>query len=120
MRRFISALVVLTLIGTSALAAHAAGRTTSEKVDDATITTKVKAKLATERVKNLVSVNVDTQDGVVHLQGTVPTAADKAEAERLARATNGVRSVTNDLKISSAETGSSPAASPGTPPRSKY
>jgi osmotically-inducible protein OsmY len=120
MRQLISALVVLTLIGTPALTAHAGGRTTSEKVDDATITTKVKAKLTTERAKNLVSVNVDTQDGVVHLQGTVPTAADKAEAERLARTTSGVRSVTNDLKVSSEGTGSSPAASPGTPPRSRY
>jgi hypothetical protein len=55
----------------------------------------VKTKLTTDRVKNLVSVNVDTKDGVVHLKGTVPNEQAKAEAERLAKDTDGVVSVTN-------------------------
>ena len=73
--------------------AYAADRSVGEKVDDAAITAKVKTKLASERAKDLVSVNVDTNDGVVHLQGNVPTATDKTQAERLARATSGVRNV---------------------------
>jgi osmotically-inducible protein OsmY len=46
-------------------------------------------------------------DGVVHLDGTVPTEADGMEAERLAIQTAGVKSVTNDLKtrISGAASG---------------
>jgi osmotically-inducible protein OsmY len=47
-----------------------------------------------------VSVNVDTKDGVVHLKGTVPNEQAKAEAERLAKDTDGVASVTNDIKVS--------------------
>jgi hyperosmotically inducible protein len=82
--------------------------TVGDRVDDAAITTALKAKLVAERAKNLVAVNVDTQQGVVHLQGTVPTERDKAEAERLARATKGVIDVKNDLKVDSA------AASPRT------
>src|SRR6266478_7836879 len=61
--------------------------------EDTMITTKVKTKLTTDRVKNLVSVNVDTKDGVVHLKGTVPNEQAKADAERLAKDTDGVVSV---------------------------
>lgn len=113
MRAFVAALVVLTILAGSPFAAGAGGRSVGDKVDDAMITTKVKAKLSTEQVKNLVKVNVDTRDGVVHLQGTVPTLKDKAEAERLARDTKGVVSVMNDLKVAGS-TDSGPAASPPT------
>lgn len=42
-----------------------------QRVDDATITAAVKAKLTADRPKNLVNVDVDTKQGVVHLQGIV-------------------------------------------------
>ena len=42
----------------------------------------------------------DRSDGVVHLKGTVPNEQAKAEAERLAKDTDGVVSVTNDIKVS--------------------
>ena len=61
-----------------------------------------------DRAKNLLAVNVDTEQGVVHLRGTVPTERDKMEAERLARTTKGVVDVKNDLKVDTA------AASPRT------
>ena len=44
-----------------------------------------------------------TKDGVVHLKGTVPNEQAKAEAERLAKDTDGVVSVTNDIKVSPPE-----------------
>ena len=107
MKRLLNAMVVLTLVAGPALVAGA-GDSVGTKVDDAAITTKVKAKLTTDSVKNLVKVHVDTKEGVVHLAGTVPTDADKAEAERLARNTVGVKDVRNDLTISN------PSASPST------
>ena len=114
MRALLSALVVLTLLAGPAFVADAAGgRSLGEKIDDAWITTKVKTKLSTEHVKSLVNVDVDTKDGVVHLQGMVPTMEDKAQAERLALDTDGVISVMSDLKVASS-TDSSPAASPST------
>ena len=94
MRAFLSALVALAFLAGSPFMADAG------KAEDAMITSKVKTKLTAERAKNLVSVNVDTKDGAVHLKGTVPTEQDKAEAERLAKDTDGVVSVTNDLKVS--------------------
>jgi hyperosmotically inducible periplasmic protein len=108
MRLLLGAIVVLTLVSGPALVASADSLGT--KLDDTTITTKVKAKLTTDSVKTLVKVHVDTQNGVVHLQGTVPSEADKAEAERLARSTDGVKDVMNDLTIGG--TTSSPSASP--------
>src|SRR5262249_35791167 len=64
---------------------------TGEKRDDAKTPPAVKSKLAADRVKNLVDVSVETNDGTVRLTGKVPTAEDKFEAERVARRTTGVR-----------------------------
>jgi hypothetical protein len=94
MRALLGAVVALTLVAGTPFLADAG------KAEDAAITTKVKTKLTTDRAKNLVSVNVDTKDGVVHLKGTVPNEQAKTEAERLAKDTEGVVSVTNDLKVS--------------------
>jgi hyperosmotically inducible periplasmic protein len=94
MRALLSALVVLMLVAGSPFLADAGA------AEDTMITTKVKTKLTTDRVKNLVSVNVDTNNGVVHLKGTVPNEQAKAEAERLAKDTDGVISVKNDIKVS--------------------
>lgn len=98
MKKVLGVLASLMLLAGVA-AAQTPGRTTGERVDDAKITAAVKAKLVADRVGNLVRVNVDTKDGVVHLDGTVPTAEAKVEAERLAKQTEGVRSVMNDLKV---------------------
>ena len=94
LRALLGAVVALTFLVGSPFVADAG------KAEDAKITTKVKAKLTKERAKNLVSVNVDTKDGVVHLKGTVPNEQAKTEAEQLAKDTDGVVSVTNDLKVS--------------------
>src|SRR5207244_3476132 len=85
-------------------------KTVSFDFADTKITTAVKAKLAADRLKNLVNVGVETNDGVVRLYGKVPTPEDKFEAERVARRTNGVRDVTNELRVEKPDT--SPSASP--------
>src|SRR5205085_11972968 len=87
---------------------QAADRSVGEKLDDGKITTTVKTKLAADRVKNLVDVSVETNDGVVRLTGKVPTAEDKFEAERIARRVKGVRSGSNELRVDE----TSPSASP--------
>jgi len=110
MMRLLSAVVMLVLaVAMVGGPAAAADRSVGEKIDDAKITTAVKTKLTTDRVKNLVDVSVETNDGVVRLTGKVPTADDKFEAERIARRTNGVREVRNELRVES-----SPSASPNT------
>jgi|RhiMetdeSRZDD1v2_1073273.scaffolds.fasta_scaffold512852_2 osmotically-inducible protein OsmY len=110
MKRFALAVLATLVAFTSVVAPVAAqSRTIGERVDDATITAAVKAKLAADSPKNLVKVDVDTNDGVVELKGTVSSAEHKAEAERLALATKGVQAVKNELTVEG-----QPAASPST------
>ena len=79
-------------------------------LDDATLTAKVKAKLAADPEVTAYTIDVDTSAGVVTLSGTVKTADESAEAEKLARDTEGVQSVVNRLTVGNAP---APAASPG-------
>jgi hyperosmotically inducible protein len=69
-------------------------------VKDSMITTKVKAKLAEEKMSSLAHVKVDTDaNGIVFLSGYVGSTAEADKAVALARETDGVTSVTSKLKV---------------------
>ena len=68
-------------------------------VDDATLTTRVKAKFAENPVVSMMSITVETMKGTVQLSGFAKTSDEKATAERLARQTSGVVSVRNDIIV---------------------
>ena len=72
---------------------------TGEFITDAAITTAVKTKLLADSKTPGLKIDVDTNDGVVTLSGTVPSkaVADKAVAD--ARGTKGVGRVVNNLKV---------------------
>lgn len=72
---------------------------TGEYVDDAVITTKVKAVILNEKFMNGVAVNVETYKGTVQLSGFVKTAADHDKAIALARSVKGVTQVKDDIII---------------------
>jgi len=72
---------------------------TGSKIDDAWITTKVKWFFVGEDALKGSDINVDTAQNVVTLKGTVASAAGKARAEELAKNTEGVKRVVNDLTI---------------------
>ena len=67
---------------------------------DAGITTSVKSKLAADDSVRALDINVDTQDHVVTLTGTVPSFTAKEQALKLARETDGVRDVVDRLELS--------------------
>ena len=69
-------------------------------VDDATITTAVKSKLLWSKHTEGMDTKVVTHNGKVELSGTVATAQAKQQAEKLAKNTDGVRSVDNKLMVS--------------------
>jgi len=81
-------------------AARAAQRV-DETLADATLTTKIKAKIALDDTVKSVDVRVHTQNGVVTLSGTVNSAATQERILQLARETAGVKSVVNEIKIAS-------------------
>jgi hyperosmotically inducible periplasmic protein len=75
------------------------GQTAGQYVDDATITTSVKAQLTAEKAANFTRIDVDTTNQVVTLNGVVESADQKVKAEQIARQVGGVKSVKNNLQI---------------------
>jgi hyperosmotically inducible protein len=75
------------------------GKTLGENIDDAGITAAVKAKLAGEKISTVTRIDVDTNQGVVALNGTVQSEAMRARAGQIARDVKGVRDVVNNLKV---------------------
>ena len=75
------------------------GETMGQNIDDTTITTTVKAKLAAEKGSTLTRVQVDTNRGVVQLSGVVESGSDRSRAEQVTRGVGGVKSVVNNLQV---------------------
>jgi hyperosmotically inducible periplasmic protein len=91
--------VCFVLVLALALGACSSTKTAGTQVDDAAITTKVKAKLAADGDINPFNIDVDTNEGVVTLQGRVAKEEARTKAEQLARETEGVRRVINLVKV---------------------
>ena len=72
---------------------------TGEAITDAWITTKVKWFFLGEDALKGSDINVDTKDHVVTLKGTVKSAAGRARAMQLAKSTDGVTKVVDQLSI---------------------
>jgi hyperosmotically inducible protein len=90
-------MMFLALVGCQAMT----GKTAGQNVDDAALTASVKSTLVADKAANLTRIDVDTNNGVVSLNGVVDSAQQKARAEELARRVNGVRGINNNLQISS-------------------
>jgi hyperosmotically inducible protein len=69
-------------------------------VKDSTITTKIKTKLATENLASMATIHVDTdKDGVVYMSGTAKSQQDIDKAVSIAKSTEGVKSVKNEMTV---------------------
>ncbi|PXW22955.1 BON domain-containing protein [Paraburkholderia caballeronis] len=77
--------------------------TVGQHVDDATITTKVKAELLSAKNVKSQHIHVKTRKGVVSLTGSVPSAEDRDNADQVAQNVSGVASVKNHLKVAPAQ-----------------
>lgn len=75
-------------------------RTFSDRFNDATTTATVKSKLLWNRNTEGLDIKVNTRNGVVTLDGRAGSEAASELAERLARNTDGVRRVENNLTVS--------------------
>jgi len=90
-----AATIALALTGCTAMTGKSAG----ENVDDASITAGVKSQLVMEKAANLTRIDVDTDNGIVHLNGVVDSRGQKQRAEELAERVRGVKKVVNDLQV---------------------
>lgn len=69
-------------------------------VKDSVITTKIKAKLADEKMRSLMHIKVDTDSkGAVVLSGTVRSQKEADKAVSIARETEGVTSVKSNIRV---------------------
>jgi osmotically-inducible protein OsmY len=99
-KRSVSAVVIAVVLATAAgctstLPKESAG----EYIDDAVITTKVKASLLDQPTLKSTDIRVETFKGTVNLGGYVAAQSQIDKAGEVARGVNGVRAVKNDLKL---------------------
>ena len=71
----------------------------SQPIDDARVTAKVKAVLLSDESVKGLDVDVETHNGTVLLSGLVQNPAHITQAEKIARNVEGVKDVKNELKI---------------------
>jgi len=81
------------------LEVKAGDRTAGEAIDDASITGRVKAALLEDPSTKGSSINIETREGVVQLNGFVDGDIEKDRAAKLAAAVSGVKSVDNNLTV---------------------
>jgi osmotically-inducible protein OsmY len=82
--------------------AKSRGEKIGDSLDDAWIHTTIVAQLSGATTTPEHKVNVDVSNYSVTLRGTVETLEQKQQAESLAKNTESVKSVSNQLKISGA------------------
>jgi osmotically-inducible protein OsmY len=80
--------------------AKESGRTVGSGANDLWLWVKTRFDLAAADDLRDSTINVDVDNDVVTLTGTVATAAQKARAETVAKSVEGVKSVRNQLKVS--------------------
>jgi predicted component of type VI protein secretion system len=79
--------------------AKESGRTVGTGANDLWLWVKTRFDLAAADDLRDSTINVDVNNDVVTLTGTVASAAQKARAETVAKAVEGVKSVRNQLKV---------------------
>jgi osmotically-inducible protein OsmY len=97
-----AAAIAIGLAMTGSLATCASNgphQSTGEYVDDATISTKVRADILADANVKITEIKVTTFRGTVQLSGFVDNAAMVTRAGDIAKAVKGVQSVKNDLIV---------------------
>lgn len=89
-----------------------AGKSIAEFGEDAALTTKIKAKLAAAEGVPALSIDVDTNNGVVTLSGTVSSSDQIGKAVEIAKSVQGVRKVISTVQIDSEGAETEPGEQP--------
>ena len=97
----IKALIVLLLLPLmfSACAMLSGRESAGEYVDDTTITSAVKAGILGDASLKVLEINVETMQGVVQLSGFVDLPQNESRAISIARHTDGVKDVKDNLIV---------------------
>jgi osmotically-inducible protein OsmY len=99
-RATIAAIVATAAIVTLPGCAVSRGQSTvGEYIDDATITTQVKARMVDNKDVDAAAISVETLNGTVLLSGFAKNSQEKYSAETIARNVKGVKSVKNEIVV---------------------
>ena len=98
-QRFTAILVAAAALSLTACAPTATSEGTGEYIDDAVITSKVKAAFAADPTVKATEVQVETFKGTVQLSGFVESRESAQKAVQLARDVKGVKEVRNNTVI---------------------
>jgi osmotically-inducible protein OsmY len=94
-----AAVTAVALLATTGCAVQRKQESVGAYVDDATITTQVKAKLAADKTVSAMAISVETLKGTVQLSGFAKSQDERLAAERIARGVSGVNDVKNDIVV---------------------
>ena len=87
------------LIATAGCAVTRGQETVGAYVDDAAITTAVKARFVDNKEVDATSIKVETLNGTVMLSGFAKNSTERTTAESLTRKVNGVKAVKNEIAV---------------------
>lgn len=93
-----AALAGITIIG-SGCAVVRGQESAGAYVDDAAITTAVKAKFLEDKTVSGMSISVETLNGTVQLSGFAKSTTEKAQAGNIAMGVKNVKAVRNDIVV---------------------
>ncbi|MBY0453360.1 MAG: BON domain-containing protein [Burkholderiaceae bacterium] len=93
-----AALAGLTIVTTGCSVARNQ-ETVGAYIDDAGITTAIKAKMAEDKTVSAAAISVETLNGTVQLSGFAKSQTEKNRAETIARSTKNVREVRNSIVL---------------------
>ena len=99
-KRTLSAFALSTvLIAVSGCAVTRGQESVGSYVDDAAITTGVKARFVDNPNVDAASIKVETLNGTVMLTGFAKNNLERSSAEGIARKVSGVREVRNEISV---------------------
>lgn len=94
-----AAAAAITVVTATGCAVARDQETVGSYIDDAGITTAVKAKMADDKTVAATSISVETLNGTVQLSGFAKSQAEKDQAEALARSVKNVKGVRNSIVV---------------------
>lgn len=95
----LAAATAVALLTATGCAVTRGQETVGAYIDDATITTQIKARFVDNTQVAASSISVETLNGVVLLSGFAKNTTEKTLAESIARGVNGVKSVRNEIAV---------------------
>jgi hyperosmotically inducible periplasmic protein len=98
-KSLVAAMSAITLLVASGCAVTRGQETVGAYVDDAAITTSVKARFVDNKDVDAASIKVETLNGTVMLSGFAKNINERSTAEAIARKVNGVKMVRNEVVV---------------------